>query len=292
MGIWKQNSIFKRETDKTNLNCESRHLFNYIFLFSISYGLSAFVGAAFFPAIYELDYTFINVVAGLALFWFLGFMLWPLYSIYNSFTFLIFCILLFLFLHIIFEYIIGCDRKGGDLPMNEAGLLKRLKRARAVFTVFVVITLVLFGLFLSSAKSGVETAFAEGRQEGIEEGRENGYSEGYEKGYDLGVSDGRASGNNDGSYHEGYLDGYDVGYDNGYDDGYSDGESNGVSSGGYTDSSSNEIGGQLVPITVYITDYGNKYHRWGCQYLWDSAIAISKPQAISSGYTACSVCNP
>ena len=44
--------------------------------------------------------------------------------------------------------------------------------------------------------------------------------------------------------------------------------------------------------TVYITNSGSKYHRAGCRYLKSSQIEISKSDAISRGYTACSVCNP
>lgn len=42
--------------------------------------------------------------------------------------------------------------------------------------------------------------------------------------------------------------------------------------------------------TVYITEYGKKYHRAGCRYLWNSRYAISRNNAISQGYDACSVC--
>lgn len=44
--------------------------------------------------------------------------------------------------------------------------------------------------------------------------------------------------------------------------------------------------------TVYITDTGSKYHRSGCQYLRSSRHAISKSNAISRGYGACSRCHP
>lgn len=43
---------------------------------------------------------------------------------------------------------------------------------------------------------------------------------------------------------------------------------------------------------VYITKTGSKYHRNGCRYLSRSQISISKSNAISEGYTPCSVCNP
>ncbi len=44
--------------------------------------------------------------------------------------------------------------------------------------------------------------------------------------------------------------------------------------------------------TVYITNTGSKYHSGGCRYLKKSKIAISESDAISQGYSACSVCNP
>lgn len=48
----------------------------------------------------------------------------------------------------------------------------------------------------------------------------------------------------------------------------------------------------VSPVTVYITNTGEKYHRWGCQYLWNSSIAVTLNYALASGYTPCSRCNP
>lgn len=45
-------------------------------------------------------------------------------------------------------------------------------------------------------------------------------------------------------------------------------------------------------VTVYVTNTGEKYHRWGCQYLWNSSIAVTLDYALASGYTPCSRCNP
>ncbi len=42
--------------------------------------------------------------------------------------------------------------------------------------------------------------------------------------------------------------------------------------------------------TVYITEYGKKYHLRGCRYLWNSCIPISLNDAKAWGYDACSVC--
>ncbi len=44
--------------------------------------------------------------------------------------------------------------------------------------------------------------------------------------------------------------------------------------------------------TVYVTTYGEKYHRSDCQYLYDSKHAISLSSAVNQGYKPCSVCNP
>lgn len=43
-------------------------------------------------------------------------------------------------------------------------------------------------------------------------------------------------------------------------------------------------------VTVYVTNTGGKYHRWGCQYLSQSCIPIFLDSAIRQGYTACSRC--
>lgn len=42
--------------------------------------------------------------------------------------------------------------------------------------------------------------------------------------------------------------------------------------------------------TVYITDTGSKYHRYGCRYLKKSCIPISLESAKKQGYTACRIC--
>lgn len=44
--------------------------------------------------------------------------------------------------------------------------------------------------------------------------------------------------------------------------------------------------------TVYVTSYGDKYHKYDCQYLYNSRIATSSPQARYAGYSPCSVCKP
>ena len=43
---------------------------------------------------------------------------------------------------------------------------------------------------------------------------------------------------------------------------------------------------------VYVTTYGEKYHREQCSYLLRSKKAISLEQAIEQYYRPCTVCNP
>lgn len=42
----------------------------------------------------------------------------------------------------------------------------------------------------------------------------------------------------------------------------------------------------------YITETGEKYHSRNCQYLRQSCIQTTVPQAIAAGYTQCSKCTP
>lgn len=43
---------------------------------------------------------------------------------------------------------------------------------------------------------------------------------------------------------------------------------------------------------VYITEYGEKYHRSSCQYLSKSKIQTTVKKALQSGYEPCNICNP
>ncbi len=42
--------------------------------------------------------------------------------------------------------------------------------------------------------------------------------------------------------------------------------------------------------SVYVTDFGKKYHEYGCRYLQYSCIEKDLQQAIDKGYTPCSIC--
>lgn len=84
----------------------------------------------------------------------------------------------------------------------------------------------------------------------------------------------------DTGYQNGYEEGYDEGYQNGYDKGYEDGAADAVSN--------SDIG--ISGETVYITDYGDKYHREWCGSLWHSSNPISLAKAIERGYEPCQKC--
>ena len=45
-------------------------------------------------------------------------------------------------------------------------------------------------------------------------------------------------------------------------------------------------------VTVYITETGEKYHRDGCQYLYNSKIETYLDELNEKKFTPCSVCNP
>lgn len=220
------------------------YLPNYIFLFSIAYLISAFIGAFYFPFMQELDCTFANFLAGLGLFFFFGFLLWPLYSFYNPFTFIVFSTLAFLLINGAFEAIIGSDRKGGDIPLDEKGLLKRLKRARILFACSVVVILIITGVFIYSRGNLLNKI--DSMQTELDVIEEN-----YER------------------LKEQYND---------------------------IRSQKNEMQSELnfwQDHAVIVTEYGEKYHTYGCQYIKGRDFWIYNVEAaIGMGYTPCSVCNP
>lgn len=225
-------------------NDKSGKLPDYILAFGVSYIISSFIGAALFPIMNNIDYNIINFLVGLAAFWFLGIILWPLYSSYNFFTFLIFSVLAFLLINGTFEYIIGYDRKSGDLPMDEGGLLKRIKRARILFACSIVIILVMAGLFIYERREQVKEIDSIQMELDVIE-------EKYER-----------------------------------------------LKGQYSDirSERNEMRPELnfwQDYAVIVTEYGEKYHTYGCQYVEGRTFWIYNiDAAIGRGYEPCSVCDP
>lgn len=120
-------------------------------------------------------------------------------------------------------------------------------------------------------------------------GEDYGYRTGYDSGYSQKeteakeeLADKRLS-----YYNSGYNNGYNAGFDAG-----KDASRDGGSLVKIEEESSPQTSSQTEPqsITVYITKTGEKYHKWGCQYLRQSQIAISLNDAKARGYTACSKC--
>lgn len=111
-------------------------------------------------------------------------------------------------------------------------------------------------------------------------------------------------------YDQGKRTGYDDGYNAGYAEmqsklqgirqesyqyGYDAGVAAATPGPTFTDSETGEViagaaTSQEQSVTVYVTDSGTKYHRWGCQYLWGSGNSISLEDAEARGYTPCSKC--
>ena len=45
-------------------------------------------------------------------------------------------------------------------------------------------------------------------------------------------------------------------------------------------------------VIVYVTQYGKKYHSYGCASLWNSCYELPLEDAVSQGYEPCSRCSP
>lgn len=135
-------------------------------------------------------------------------------------------------------------RNGWDLPSDEKGLLKRLKRARILFACSVVVILIIAGVFIYSRGDLLNKI--DSMQTELDVIEEN-----YER------------------LKEQYND---------------------------IRSQKNEMQSELnfwQDYAVITTEYGEKYHTYGCQYIegrdfWIYNIAA----AIGRGYEPCSVCNP
>lgn len=123
------------------------------------------------------------------------------------------------------------------------------------------------------------TGYVLGDYFGYVRGEDTGYDSGEQVGYSSGFIRGRAAGK---------RTGYSTGYSDGYDEGYAAAQSKQQREASY----SGQVITRSVDYTVYITETGSKYHRWGCQYLRESCYYISLSDAIARGYTACSVCKP
>ena len=142
--------------------------------------------------------------------------------------------------------------------------------------------LLLLTLFCTSCET---TYTVEEYQTAIEAEYQNGYDKGYDDGYEKGKAKGR-----EGGYTQGYLDGHDEGYDEGYKYGFTKGEAS-VKTTTTTKKTTSTSATSNQTYTVYITKTGDKYHRYGCQYLHSSCIA-KDINAVKYTHTPCSKCKP
>lgn len=71
---------------------------------------------------------------------------------------------------------------------------------------------------------------------------------------------------------------------------YSSSETSSESASAYNGANPDGIANSAA--MVYVTDYGEKYHSYGCQYLRESCHGMTLYKARQAGYTPCSVCDP
>ena len=163
---------------------------------------------------------------------------------------------------------------------------------KRVLPIFFLLSLLLLPGCSSYTQEDIDQAWQAGYDEVVQDGKnavpedaDACYDRGYEEGYQQGCSD-----TYDTAYQD-FLDEYGS-----YDEGYADGKAASISSGSAsnatapssaTSSSSSDSG-----VTVYVTATGAKYHRDGCNSLWNSQIPKSLSEAKNQGYTPCSRCNP
>lgn len=152
-------------------------------------------------------------------------------------------------------------------------------------------------------------------------GLDTGSQSSYDSGYETGQADKAAeladycytaadlSRQRDAIYQQAFASGESHGYDSGYAAGFAKGKEEGkaeakasqrssssgssgssYSSGSSGSSNSSSGTSQNQSVTVYITNTGSKYHRYGCSYLRKSCNAISLSNAKAAGYTPCSRC--
>ena len=114
--------------------------------------------------------------------------------------------------------------------------------------------------------------------------RTEGYAEGFDRGYKAGYENGGRTGRAEAE--EKRDDNKDSGSSGSYRP-YSSSGASGSSNSSSTSSSVSNSG-----TTVYVTDTGSKYHRYGCQYLRESCHGMTLSKAKQAGYTACSRCDP
>ena len=97
-------------------------------------------------------------------------------------------------------------------------------------------------------------------------------------------------------YDWGHYDGYQKGYDVGYD--YAESESNEEAYANTLNSITQQVSlyeGYLTTLldnAVFVTEHGEKYHRFGCHYIIDSDKfwIYNSENAKAQGYDACSYC--
>ena len=96
----------------------------------------------------------------------------------------------------------------------------------------------------------------------------------------------------DWGHYNGYQEGYSLGHDEGYESGSGDAESIELWETAQQVSLYENYLTYFLDSAVFVTEYGEKYHRYRCHYIQDSErYKIYNPEnAEAQGYDACSYC--
>ena len=123
----------------------------------------------------------------------------------------------------------------------------------------------------------------------LDEKHTEGYAEGFDNGYQTGYKNGKKVGRAE-AKEEAAEEKRDDNKDSGSSGSYRPYSSSGASGSSNSSSTSSSVFNSGT--TVYVTDTGSKYHRYGCQYLRESCHGMTLSKAKQAGYTACSRCDP
>jgi len=147
-----------------------------------------------------------------------------------------------------------------------------------IVSIFLATLVLIFSL--SACQIVNEEELATIREEGYQQGKESAERD----------SASALSAQYDAGHEEGYQAGYQKGREDGLKEAAQKAKADKAKEESKPQSTTTSQGTQTA--TVYVTDTGSKYHRYGCRYLRESCHARTLSQAKGQGYTACSVCNP
>ena len=114
------------------------------------YFISSVIGAFLIQDWNARDVDILDLLAWWAILVFFGIVVWPALAFQGiTFAIVVFCIFILFIASIIFETISNTNKKYGDLPLTEDGLLQRIKRIKIMFYLLLFILMVLIGIIMA-----------------------------------------------------------------------------------------------------------------------------------------------